>query len=113
MLALLCFYESNTKESKKCFRVLSSVIYTILGNYVCIGYLYCLPKLLSTYPLNAGGGFKHEKNPYNNPSGIVIPYLLMNLMSCHGFMKIQSPIVILECPKMMSEYYFLHHFRTF
>ena len=63
VLALLWFYESNTKESKKLFRVLSSVIYTILGNYVCIDYLACLPKLLSTYPLNAGGGFKHEKKP--------------------------------------------------
>ena len=37
----------------------------------------------------------------------------MNLMSCHEFIKIQSPIVILKCHKMMLEYYFLRGFTVY
>ena len=38
-LALLLFYE--TKLNNKSFRVLSCAIYTMIKNYVCIGYLAC------------------------------------------------------------------------
>ena len=30
----------------------------------------------------------------------------MNLLSCHGFLKNNDYVVILECPNMMFEYYF-------
>ena len=41
VLALLLFYEKRADNPKKAFRVLSCVIYTIIGNYVCIDYLSC------------------------------------------------------------------------
>ena len=37
VLALIMFYE--TRADKKSYRVLSCVIYDIIKNYVCIGYL--------------------------------------------------------------------------
>ena len=42
-----------------------------------------------------------------------MPYLLMNLMSCHGFLKNKDPVVILKFPKRMSEYYFSELFTYF
>ena len=52
------------------------------------------------------GGFKHEDKSFENIFGIGIPYLLMTLMSCHGFLKNINNVVILKCPKRMLEYYF-------
>ena len=43
---------------------------------------------------------------YNNILGIGIPYLLLNLMLCHGFLKNNYSVAILKCPNRMSEYYF-------
>ena len=45
--------------------------------------------------------------------GIGIPDLLMNLMSCHGFLKNKYSAVILKCPKSMFEYYFSKRFIGF
>ena len=49
---------------------------------------------------------KHDGMDYNNLFGIGIPYILLNMLSCHGFLKIDDSIVILKCPNIMSEYYF-------
>ena len=38
--------------------------------------------------------------------GIRIPDLLMNLMSCRGFLKNINYVVILKCPKNILEYCF-------
>ena len=38
--------------------------------------------------------------------GIGIPDLLMNLMSCHSFLKNITSVVILKSPKRMLEYRF-------
>ena len=43
---------------------------------------------------------------YNNLLGIGIPDLLLNLLSCHGFLKNNDSVVILKYPNRMSEYYF-------
>ena len=43
---------------------------------------------------------------YINLLGISIPYILLNLLSCHGFLKNNDYVVILKCPNRMSEYYF-------
>ena len=40
VLALLMFYDTRN-NTKKAFKVLSCVIYTIIGNYVCSDYLSC------------------------------------------------------------------------
>ena len=37
---------------------------------------------------------------------IFIPYLLMNLLSCHGLTKNINYTVIYKCPSRMLEYYF-------
>ena len=43
---------------------------------------------------------------YNNLFGIGIPDILLNMLSCHEFLKNYDSIVILKCPNRMSEYYF-------
>ena len=42
----------------------------------------------------------------NNLFGIGIPDLLLNILSCHGYLKNDDSVVILKCPNRMSEYYF-------
>ena len=49
---------------------------------------------------------KHENKDYDNLFGIVIPDILMNMLSCQGFLDNNEFIVILKCPNRMSEYYF-------
>ena len=39
VLALIMFYDTRADNTKKSFRVLICVIYTIIKNYVCIDYL--------------------------------------------------------------------------
>ena len=60
VLALLMFYETR-KNTKKYFKVLSCVIYTIISHYVCIDYLACESKFLSEPPVGTGGVFKNKK----------------------------------------------------
>ena len=43
---------------------------------------------------------------YDNLFGIGIPDILLNMLSCHGFLNNSDSIVILKCPNGMSEYYF-------
>ena len=43
---------------------------------------------------------------YNNLLGIGIPDLLLNVLSCHGFLKNNDYVVILQFPNRTSEYYF-------
>ena len=49
---------------------------------------------------------KYVENVLNRILGIRIPYLLINLLLCHGFLKNIKSIVILKFPKRMVEYYF-------
>ena len=83
MLALITFYK--TGDETIIYRLLSCVIYTIIKNYVCIDYLSCQWKQISTLPVCSGGGSIHESNRFDKILGIGISILLMNLMSCHGF----------------------------
>ena len=43
---------------------------------------------------------------YDKLFGIGIPDLLLNMLSCHGFLNNNESIVILKSPNSMSEYYF-------
>ena len=52
------------------------------------------------------GVSKHVDKTFDIILGIGIPDLLMNLMSCHGFLKNINSVVILKFPKRMLEYYF-------
>ena len=53
------------------------------------------------------------KNNYNNVLVIGIPDPLLNLLSCHGFLKNNDSAVILKCPNRMPEYYFNKVFVIF
>ena len=67
----------------------------------------------SVLHLGSGGGYKHGNKSSDKISGIGIPYLLMNLMYCHGFFKNKNSVVIFECPKIMLEYYLSKGFTLF
>ena len=53
------------------------------------------------------------KKSYEKILGIGIPDLLMNLMSCRGFLKNINPVVILKCSKRMLEHNFSKGFNYF
>ena len=88
------------------FRVLSCVIYTIIDRYVCIDYLGIDTKKIIELRLGCTLKTKYEGMDYDNLFGIGIPYNLLNMLSCHGFLNNNESIVILKCPNRMSEYYF-------
>ena len=67
---------------------------------VLIIYLHNQKKELTVV---SGGSYNHEEKRYDKILGIGIPDLLMNLMSCHVFLKNRDSFVILKCPKRMIE----------
>ena len=97
------FYDTGADNPKKYFKVLSCVIYAIIKHYVCIDYVAFQPKQLNEIPVGSRGVFKYGDRSFDKILGIGISYLLMNLMSCHGFLKNISFIFILKCPKRMLE----------
>ena len=106
MLALVIFYESGEINPRKMFKVLSCVIYTIIDKYFCIDYLGTEKKKISDLKIACTGSSKHYDMDYNNLFVIGIPDILLNMLSCHGFLNNDDSIVILKCPNRMSEYYF-------
>ena len=86
--------------------MLSCVIYTIIDKYVCIDYLGTKKLKVSYLQIVYDGSSKHNGMDYNNLLRIGIPYLLLNMLSCHGFLKNDDSVVIIKCPNRMSEYYF-------
>ena len=102
VLALLMFCETRGLNPKKTFSVLSCVIYTIIGNYVCIDHLALQSKQIREIYMDS----KYVEKDFNRILGIGIPDFLMNLLSCHGFSKNMKYIVILKWPRRMLEYYF-------
>ena len=87
VLSFLMFYEDRKNTI---FKVSSSVVYCIMKNYVCAYYLYFPQTKLHV----ANKGF--ENITYNDISGIGIPELLMNIISCHGFVSDTKSAVILS-----------------
>ena len=81
VIALIIFYVSKVTEPKKVYRVLSCVIYYLIENYVWIDYLSCQPKTLSIISSNR----IFKQTSFNILICIVIPKVLLNLVSCHGF----------------------------
>ena len=90
VLALIFFRETRHTKAKKAFRVLSCVIYTIIDNVVCVDYLACQSKELSEICVDGRYLVKY----FNKSLGIGIPYLLMNLLSCHYFKMNTKYIVV-------------------
>ena len=61
------------KNTKKMFRVLSCVIYTIISKYVCIYYLGYEKEKLSDLCLGVSGRYKNLDKNYDNVLGFGIP----------------------------------------
>ena len=80
VISLMIIYE-NRKNMK--FEVLSSIVYFIMDNFVCVDYLcFSETKIHVTCK-----GQEFENRTYNDVSGIGINELLMNIISCHGFLN--------------------------
>ena len=93
VMAIIMIHETAEITIRKVYRVLSCVVYTLIHNYVCIYYLSCQPKTLCGISKNPT--FKEKY--FNLLLGIGIPELLLNLVSCHGFMLKSRSTVILNC----------------
>ena len=102
VLSLTMFYENSDTVI---FRVLGSVVYTIIDNYICLDYMF-----LFQYKL-----FKHDRNFENKLSDFSwmgIPEILMNFMSCHGFSMNQLSKFILTWRILLVTYYFSKLFEA-
>ena len=84
------------KKTEEFFKVLSCVIYKIIGNFSCIGYLGYEREKLSELRLGSGGSYKHVSKSYENVLGVLIPDMLINLRSCRGFLKNKDYFVIIK-----------------
>ena len=80
----------RTKRNKK--RVLICVVYYLIDNYVCIYFLSFQSKTFSSISSKP----KFEDTSFNILLGTGIPELLLNLVSCHGFMKKPNSTVVLN-----------------
>ena len=89
-------------------KVLREVIYWTLYNHVCIHYA-----LLQKYSniLSFHKGF--EDAYYNEISGIGIPELLMNIVSCNEFEKRNTPTTNLTCRRNLVWYYLVYGTEVF
>ena len=83
------------------YRVLSCVNYTLIYNYVCIDYVPCKSNTLSAISCNP----TFKDTSFNILLGIGIPEMLLNLVSCHGFMKKPNSTLILNCQTRMINNY--------
>ena len=70
--------------------MLCCVIYNLIDNYVCIDYLLCQSKTLSSISSNP----TLKDTCFNLLLGFGIQELLLNLVSSHGFMKKPNSTVI-------------------
>ena len=100
-MALIMIYENSGKYIRKVYRVLSCVFHTLIDNYACIYYLSCQPKTLCGISKNPT--FKEKR--FNLLLGIGIPELLLNLVSCNGFiMKLNSTVVLKFQSRLINNY---------
>ena len=91
------------KNAKKMFRVLRCVIYTIISKYVCIYWLGSEKSKLSYLRLGVTGRYKHLDKKIDYVLGFGILDILLDMMSCRGFLENNESIVILKCPHRMFE----------
>ena len=92
VMALIMIYENNVEIPWKFYRVLSCVFNPPIYTYVCADYLSCQSKILSNISINPS--FKEKS--FNLLLGIGIPELLLNLVSCNGFIKKPNSTLILN-----------------
>ena len=81
------------------YKVIRAVNYNIIDEYMFLDYLGLLQERLSKHYNN----FKNTK--FNNLSALQIPEILMNIMSCNGFVKSSISTIILTCCNALVPYY--------
>ena len=100
-MVLVIIYENNGGYAKKVYIVLIFVVYSLIDNYVCIDYLPFQSKTL----ISVSSKPTFEQTSFNVLLGIGIPELLLNLVSCHGFMEKPDLTVILNCRSRLINNY--------
>ena len=93
VMALIMISENNGEIPKTLYIVLSFVFYSLIYNYFCVDFLSYQSKILGS--ISSSPTF--DDTSFNILLGIGITELLLNLVSCHGFMKKQNSTVILNC----------------
>ena len=83
------------------FKVLSSIVYCIMENFFCVDCMCRAKKKLCVTCKGKGV----ENRTYNAVSGIVVPELLMNIISCRLFANNKKSAVILSCRSKLVDYY--------
>ena len=106
LMALTTIYETFGIALIKMYRVLSCVLYTLIDNYVCIDCLSFQSKKLC----NIANNSTFKETNFNLSLGIGITELLLNLVSCHGFMLKYNSTVILNCQSRLINNYLLKVF---
>ena len=101
VMALIMIYENNGEIRKTVYTVLICVVYFLIENYVCIDYLSCQSKISSSISWDP----TFEQTSFNILLAIGIPELLLNQVSCHGFMKKINSTVILNCRNFLVNNY--------
>ena len=101
IIALIIIYENNGKDTKTVYKVLICVVYTLIENYVCIEYLSCQSKTLCDISSNS----IFKETSLNLLLDIGIPELLLNIVSCSGFMNKSNSTVILNFRPFMIDNY--------
>ena len=101
IMALIIIYENNGKDIKTVYKVLICVVYTLIENYVCIEYLSCQSKTLCDISSNS----IFKETSLNLLLDIGIPELLLNIVSCSGFMNKSNSTVILNFRPFMIDNY--------
>ena len=96
VLSLIKFYGNR---NILVYKVIGAVIYTIIDEYICLDYLDLLQEKLSKHDNN----FKDTKFDYFTVLGI--PDILINIISCHGFVKSSISTVILTYHNALVPYY--------
>ena len=71
----------NNNSNTFMYKVIGEAIYTIIDEYVCLDYMVLPQENWSKHD----NTFKNTK--FNELSGSGIPDILMNIMSCNGFVK--------------------------
>ena len=101
VMALTMIYETVRKEIIEVYRLLSYVVYTPIDNYVCIYHLSCQSNTLCG--ISNYATFKEIS--FNLLINIGITELLLNLVSCHGFMIKLDSTMISNCRSRLINKY--------
>ena len=86
--------------------MIGEVIYDVIDDYICLGYLGFLQEKLSKNNNNI------EKTKFNDWSRLVIPEIFGNIMSFHRFFRSSISTFILTCRNALVPYYISKVFVT-